>query len=334
MILAIVVPVIGITSLTNASFDCSTVNRDTMRAIFEKQAAGTTLTSDERTLLENAKTCQPPKREDGKPEMRNGTWTTQSQMTPEQRAQMDIVKALVDKKRGGTTLTADEEAFLAKFEAKRPQGDDRRWGSGSMMPPPKREDGKPEMRNGTWTTQSQMTPEQRAQMDIVKALVDKKRGGTTLTADEEAFLAKFEAKRPQGDDRRWGSGSMMPPPRKDDGMRDGSWSTFPPKREDGKPWQQVNPAYKTIIDQKLKAVIDSLASLSTSDKVLKLTALKDKIVAAKASLQSSTTLDNTKKALYVSILGYMANQIQAQIDTLNGANSTDDINNLLNGILQ
>lgn len=43
----------------------------------------------------------------------------------------------------------------------------------------------------------QMTAEQQAQMEQMRTLMDKQRSGQTLTSEEEALLAEFEANRPQ-----------------------------------------------------------------------------------------------------------------------------------------
>lgn len=51
-------------NLSFASFDCSTLDREEIKTLLEKQEAWTTLTTNELTVLENGKECRP-----------TGTWT-------------------------------------------------------------------------------------------------------------------------------------------------------------------------------------------------------------------------------------------------------------------
>jgi hypothetical protein len=59
---AIVLPLIGFSSMVSADFDCTTLDRDSVMQVMEKEKNGEILTTTETTLFENAKTCKPNNR--------------------------------------------------------------------------------------------------------------------------------------------------------------------------------------------------------------------------------------------------------------------------------
>lgn len=113
--------------LTYADTDCSTLSKDTIKTILDKQKAWTTLTDSETTLLASAKECMP-----SHSWALNGTWSmnrekwekfgsgkTMPEMTDEQKAEMEAIKTILEKQKAWTTLTDEEQATLDAFEAKK-----------------------------------------------------------------------------------------------------------------------------------------------------------------------------------------------------------------------
>ncbi len=56
---AIIIPLLSITSIVSADFDCTSVDRETTKTIMDKQKSWETLTSSEQELVENMKECKP-----------------------------------------------------------------------------------------------------------------------------------------------------------------------------------------------------------------------------------------------------------------------------------
>lgn len=109
---AIVLPLLWITSFTSADYDCSTIDREEMREIMEKQRNSETLTSAEETLLESTKDCMP--------NMGQNKWQM-SDMTDEEKEEL---QEILEKKKNWEDLTDDEQEILDDFEANR---QDKKW---------------------------------------------------------------------------------------------------------------------------------------------------------------------------------------------------------------
>ena len=109
---AIVLPLIGFSSMVSADFDCTTLDRDSVMQVMEKEKNGEILTTTETTLFENAKTCKPNNRWDNK----GGQWERE-EMTNEQKAEMDEMKEIIEKEKNGETLTTAEQTKLDAFES-------------------------------------------------------------------------------------------------------------------------------------------------------------------------------------------------------------------------
>lgn len=253
ILLAVALPIFGITTFASADTStCASIDKSAIKVILDKQKAGTTLTSEETSLLESAKACMP------KGGNKNGSWS-------------------VDKwpKDGSGGLDRGGEY-------------------------------------GTWGTMPEMTEAQKAQFEAVKVIMEKKKNGETLSSDEEATLAAWEANKPQ-----W---------TKDDNKTN-SWTTDKPTKKSST-W--LNQTYKNAIDKQMKNISEKFSSYSDSDKLTKLGAYKDKVSAATTKVEAMTSLSTTKKQTYLNVLNYMLEQIQAQIDSLNGTSSDDETNDLLN----
>lgn len=109
---AIVLPLIGFSSMVSADFDCTTLDRDDVMEVMEKNQNWETLTTTDSTLLENAKTCKPNNRWDDK----DNQWE-RPEMTDEQKAEMEEMKEIIEKEKNGETLTTAEQTKLDAFES-------------------------------------------------------------------------------------------------------------------------------------------------------------------------------------------------------------------------
>ena len=88
---AIILPLLGISSMVSADFDCTTIDRDTIKEIMDKNRSWETLTTSEQEILDNAKTCRP----EGKWEKRTGNkeWKWERpDMTDEQKVEREEMK--------------------------------------------------------------------------------------------------------------------------------------------------------------------------------------------------------------------------------------------------
>lgn len=129
---AVAISLLSISSYASADFDCSSIDRETMKTIMDKQKNSETLSSDEQTLIDNAKTCMPTwtwTRMWWEHKMKNGSWTKMPEMSEEQKAEMEAIKTIVEKKKNGDTLTSDEQAKIDAYEANKP----KMW-SGTNLP--------------------------------------------------------------------------------------------------------------------------------------------------------------------------------------------------------
>lgn len=128
IVIAMMLPFIWLASsqIASASYDCSTMDREVIKTVFEKQRSNEALTTDEQTLLDNAKSCIPTMswswymmRERFE---RFWSWNEDvPEMTAEQKIKMDAVKNIMEKKRNWETLTSEEQTTLDTFEANKPQ---------------------------------------------------------------------------------------------------------------------------------------------------------------------------------------------------------------------
>lgn len=143
----------------------------------------------------------------------SSTWTLNSNkkferpsMTTEQKAEMDAIRAILDKKRNWETLTADEQAKLDTFEANKPNF----WSMWEWM--------KWWERGEKWWFMNWLTTEEKtalesmtndekkaffdakkveltAKRDAREGVIDKLLAWQTLTADEEVVRAEIIKER-------------------------------------------------------------------------------------------------------------------------------------------
>ncbi|MDD2565733.1 MAG: hypothetical protein PHZ26_04155 [Candidatus Gracilibacteria bacterium] len=119
------------TTYADSSVNCKSVNKEVIKTILDKKEAGTILTTSEQTTLENMKSCF--NKDGGKEKFGTGEMNSDSGkqippkgefgsgMTDEQKAKMDEIKTILEKKKTGVTLTSDEQSTLDQFEANKPQ---------------------------------------------------------------------------------------------------------------------------------------------------------------------------------------------------------------------
>lgn len=225
----------------------------------------------------------------------------------------DSIKVILDKQAAGTTLTSAETALLESAKSCMAKMWER-TGSGGMEREPRDGSGNLDRwdAHGTGGTMPEMTDAQKAQFEAVKAIMEKKKNGTTLTSAEEATLAAWEANRPQ-----WGN----------DDNKSNSWAT---NQSSKKTSNGLSQTYKNAIDKQVKTLSDKLSSYSDTDRLTKLGNYKDKVSAATTKIEAMSSLSTTKKQTYLNILNYMLEQIQSQIDELSNTTSDDETNSLLN----
>lgn len=117
------VSLLTLSSFASADFDCSTIDRDEIKTLMDKQKAGETLTDDETTLLENTNACRPTNSWSGMMD-RGSRWMWQfswSWMTEEQRTKMEEIKTILEKQKAGETLTDEEQTTLDEFNVNKPE---------------------------------------------------------------------------------------------------------------------------------------------------------------------------------------------------------------------
>lgn len=212
------------------------------------------------------------------------------------------IKTIMEKQKSWETLTADEQEILTNMEASRKQFS---WSGMTMW--------------GRWTQMgqnfSQMTDEQKAQMEEIRTLMDKKKSWETLTTEEQEKLTQFEANRPTKDTTN-------------------EWTNEKQTIQNEKTVRNtsnVNTAYKTQIDKKIKNIS---AQFTTSDeKITGLEKFSKKVTTLQTQINNSSTFSDTKKQTYNEILSSFLTLIQQEIDTLNSQqNSNTDVNQLLESL--
>lgn len=110
IVTTLLVSILGISSLNSVSaadFDCTTVDRETIKEIMDKKTEGITLTSTELELLENAKECKPAGNREGKGKMKM-KWA-KTEMSDEQKDNRDAMNSIIEKQKNWETLTDDEQ---------------------------------------------------------------------------------------------------------------------------------------------------------------------------------------------------------------------------------
>ncbi len=275
---ALIAPMLWVSALTYASDSTTTtstctVDMATVKTILEKQKAWTTLTTEETATLESAKSCK-----------QWGSKWNAPEMTDEQKAQMETIKALQAKKAAWTTLTTEEEATLTAWEANKPT----------------------DTKNDS--TKTEMTDEQKAQMETIKALQAKKAAWTTLTTEEEATLTAWEANKPT------------------DTKKDTTKTTTTKKTTTSK--SNLSDTSKTKLNTTASKFFSKLSSLDTEAKLEKLTTLKTKLTALNTTLASDST-----QATYVEMISYIIELVQAQIDEVSWSDDSSSVDSLINSLI-
>lgn len=179
---------------TATSSTGSKVSFEQIKALLDKQKAGTTLTDAEKQILEANKPADGKRwhgwprgeRWFGGPEMQltDAEKTALQSMSDSEkqaffekkmetaRAERDAKEAVIDKVLNGESLTSDEQTLLTTIKTER-------------------------------AAQKEERAKREAEMTAMKAIFDKQKAGTTLTADEQAKLDAFKQehdKGPRGND--------------------------------------------------------------------------------------------------------------------------------------
>lgn len=133
------------------------------------------------------------------------------ELTDAQKAEMEKIKTILDKKKAGTTLTTDEQTLLDKFEANKPKrpewNDEWRWDKWPWM-----------LRDGWFWWIDELTDEEKTSLESMtdeqkqaffeakreaeklkreakESVIDKLLVWETLTADEEVVKAEIIKER-------------------------------------------------------------------------------------------------------------------------------------------
>jgi len=166
----------------------------------------------------------------------------------------------------------------------------------------------------------ELTTEQKAQMEAIRAILDKKSAWETLTSEEETLLAKFEANKPE----MW-SGQLM-------WNRPEMWSGQLLKwKLDNTSSVSVNSKistkYKTAIDKKIDTLVVALDWYDNDKKIAKLEEFVAKIETAQTKIKNSSSYNDTKKSTYNSIFDYIIEKTRTEIDTLGSSEEDEDLLN-------
>lgn len=123
------------------------------------------------------------------------------ELTEAQKAEMEVIKTIIEKKKAWTTLTSDEQTKLDEFEANHPKRWEWRWfwrGKGLFMD---------ELTDAEKTALESMTDtekqeffekkreEQKAKMEAHENVIDKLLAWLTLTAEEETIKQEIIKER-------------------------------------------------------------------------------------------------------------------------------------------
>jgi hypothetical protein len=124
VIWTLAISLLSISSFASADFDCSTVNREEIKTLMDKQQSWETLTTDEQSLLESSKNCKPERTGSWELSWSWMVWWKRNMMswswfTQENNEQFNEIRTLIEKKKNGETLTSDEETKISEFEAKK-----------------------------------------------------------------------------------------------------------------------------------------------------------------------------------------------------------------------
>lgn len=141
------------------------------------------------------------------------TWTTDirefrkmPELTEAQKAEMEVIKTIIEKKKAWTTLTSDEQAKLTAFEANRPAWMGR-WQGNRGWKMGERWFWFAELTDAEKTALESMTDtgkqeffekkreEQKAKMESHENVIDKLLAWSTLTADEETIKQEIIKER-------------------------------------------------------------------------------------------------------------------------------------------
>lgn len=121
LISAFLVSILYISSLSSVSadsdsdFDCTSVDRYTVKEIMDKQRNGEYLTDSEQEIIENMKECSPERKSMQKSNINSGDKSEKPELTYEQKEQMEEMKEILEKKKSGEELSDDEKELYDEF---------------------------------------------------------------------------------------------------------------------------------------------------------------------------------------------------------------------------
>lgn len=129
---AVIISALSLSSLNSVSasdFDCSTVDRETMKEIMDKEKNWETLTTAQEELLENTKECRSENAWEwnrmgwNKMGEKNKDWENRAELTDEQKEEMEEMKEILQKQKNGEELSDDEQEQYDEFMENRENKD-------------------------------------------------------------------------------------------------------------------------------------------------------------------------------------------------------------------
>lgn len=148
---AIILAALSTTSMASADFDCSSVDRETVKEIMDKKKSWETLTSTQEEILENMKECKPQRwgnenweggmwkrgvngdNEESENSWKKWNrmwekWEDKPELTDEQKEEREEMKEIMEKKKNGESLTDDEQEKYDEFiEKKWDKKESKKW---------------------------------------------------------------------------------------------------------------------------------------------------------------------------------------------------------------
>lgn len=151
----------------------------------------------------------------------------------------------------------------------------------------------------------EMTDDQRAQFEQMRAIMDKQRNGETLTSEEQALLAEFETNRPTGM-----NGEMTPPNMGE--MQNGAAPTTTSQTNSN----GLSNAYKNKIDSVLSGFFASVSTRDTAEQKEIYETILERIDTLEGEYESRD-YSTAQKQLIGEIFSYFTEIFESALDDLN-----------------
>jgi len=164
--------------------------------------------------------------------------------------------------------------------------------------------------NSSWSLNKkierlELTVEEKAEMDTIKAILDKKKAGEILTDEEQSILDKFEANKISKEN-----------------IKDLSEVIEKWHGDKLKVW------HKKTVDNLINKFTKSLDWKEDNIKKTSLNSLLNKVEIALNKLENNSSVSNSKKETYTNILEYLQESIETTISDLESSEDDDILSDL------